>query len=645
MALEISQNVWWQGADEAPTSPEWLTAGPLAAGLEDGQLRGILLNGREIVRRIYAAVRDQYWNTVPGVIRDLQGAQEGGGFRVTFTSEHVSAEVDFVWHAEITGTAEGTLTYVFDGEARKEMRKNRVGLCLLLPLSLKGTPGVAEYVSGDRATVTFPDRVDPMQPVKGLHDFRELRYSPAAGVEVRLDFEGDVFEIEDQRNWTDASYKIYSTPQRIPMPARMTAGQRVRQVITLSLSTAAPLPAAVVPVIPEIVTVTVGEGLFEIPALGTTAAYHGGALTETQTARLRALRLAHYRVEVDTATSGWQQGLEQGLRDAAAIGAKAEVMFTVSDDVEAEAEAAAAVTAGFPDRVAGWLILTRGAPATRAASLETARKILGGQGAPVGGGTNADFFQLNNNRPPQGLTDFVSVPLRPCAHQFDRATMIENLEGQREVLKTLAALYPDIPLSVSPVSIRTRAQKGPAAGPGEMPAQADARQMSLLGAGWTLGCIKAVAESGVKSLTLFQTTGLRGLMERETGSDAPRDFLSVPDSVFPLYFVLAALSGWSQGSVTEATSSAPHTADALIVTKEGRVRVLLANYSPNPVSVFVGHGGEPLFGAGRVATLHAGNVAAAVSSPDSWLAAPPVGEARDGLVSLPPFAIAWVDVL
>ena len=36
-------------------------------------------------------------------------------------------------------------------------------------------------------------------------------------------FDGDIFEMEDQRNWTDASYKIYSTPLRLPFPCRCAA--------------------------------------------------------------------------------------------------------------------------------------------------------------------------------------------------------------------------------------------------------------------------------------------------------------------------------------------------------------------------------------------------------------------------------------
>ena len=644
MALELPQNFLLHGIEETPTSPQWLTAGPLTAGLEVGQLRGIYLGGNEIVRRVYGAVRDRFWNTVPGVMRDFVLEQSPRGFRVAFTSEHVSAEVDFLWRAEITGGTDGTLRYAFDGEARREMYKNRIGLCVLLPIALAGESCSVEYVSGDRAEVKFPQLVDPMQPVRGLHDFREVRYAAGDGVELIVQFEGDMFEIEDQRNWTDASFKTYSTPQRIPMPAKMASGQRVRQVVTLRLwGKTDAMPAAVPPVDEETVQIACGEAIGELPGLGVGMAYHGGALTEKEMARLKALGLSHYRVEADPSRPEWQEALERGLQEADAMGAKAEVVLLVFEEVETMAQAAADVAADFPGIVVRWLVLSRGVPASRGRDLKDARDILTAGGGAVGGGTDADFFQINNNRPPEGVMDFVSVPLRPCAHQFDRTTLAQNLEGQREVLKTMAELWPGMPLAVSPVSFRTRAQKGRAAAPGELPAQADVRQMSLLGAAWTVGCIKAVAESGAQSLTLFQTTGLRGIMERESGSAAPREFHSVPGGVFPVYIVLAALTGWRGAKVVEAVSGAPHNAEALVLEKEGRRRALLANYTPQPRRVVLQRDGVPLFAVAQAVVLEARNALAAMSDPEGFLAAPPRQSVTDGAVLLPAFAVAWVD--
>ncbi|HWB02487.1 MAG TPA: hypothetical protein VG796_05635 [Verrucomicrobiales bacterium] len=645
MAKELSQNILWHGVDEVPAEPVWLLAGPVRAALDEGQLRGIYLGADLIVQRIYGAVRDRYWNTVPGVISELSVQQREDGFLVAFTSEHVSTEVDFVWRAEITGTVDGTITYVFDGEARQPMFKNRIGLCVLAPLSLNGKEAGVEYVSGDRAVVQFPDLVDPAQPVRGLHDFRGLKYPVTDGVDLHLRFEGDVFEIEDQRNWSDANYKIYSTPQRIPMPASLVAGQRVHQTVTMKLQGKVDsLQSAERPAVISDVEITLGDKFWALPELGLGMASHGDDLAAKELARLKALGLSHYRVEVDAALPGFQSAFERGLQQAEAMGARVEAVLTVGVEAESEAQNAADVAAEFPGLVVRWLVLTSGFPATAAGSFEGVRDILLADGATVGAGTDADFFQLNNRRPSQGMCDFISVPLRPCAHQFDRATMVENLQGQREILRTIGSIWDGTPKVVSPVSFRTRAQKGPVAAPGEMPAQADVRQMSLFGAAWTVGCLKALAESDVKSVTLFQTTGLRGIMEQEKGFAAPGVFHSVPGGVFPIYVVLAALTGWTGAEVLEARSSAPETIDALVLSKEDRTRIILANYSARERTVSVAREGKPVFSEIEAVVLDADTALAAMTDPESWLASPPRRKMSGGAVLLPPFAVAWLDL-
>ena len=52
-----------------------LRAGPLRMRLENSELRYLTVAGQEVVRRVYAAVRDRNWGTVPGVLSQLQIAQ------------------------------------------------------------------------------------------------------------------------------------------------------------------------------------------------------------------------------------------------------------------------------------------------------------------------------------------------------------------------------------------------------------------------------------------------------------------------------------------------------------------------------------------------------------------------------------------
>ncbi len=76
-------------------------------------------------------------------------------------------------------------------------------------------------------------RISPDQPFKESRDPLDT----PSGVEADVRFEGDLFEMEDQRNWTDASFKTYCTPLRNPYPVRLEAGATVHQAIHLRLNT------------------------------------------------------------------------------------------------------------------------------------------------------------------------------------------------------------------------------------------------------------------------------------------------------------------------------------------------------------------------------------------------------------------------
>ncbi len=56
--------------------------------------------------------------------------------------------------------------------------------------------------------------------------------------------EGDTFEMEDQRNWSDASYKTYVRPLARPWPYTLPKGVKVEQAVRLSVSGKAVAAAA-----------------------------------------------------------------------------------------------------------------------------------------------------------------------------------------------------------------------------------------------------------------------------------------------------------------------------------------------------------------------------------------------------------------
>src|ERR1700681_1368283 len=107
----LNRNVLCYGDEKALPEQQPLRAGPLSLIFEQGDLRYIRLGDQEIVRRIYVAVRDRNWGTVPVALSNLQVESHADSFRISYEVENRQAEIDFVWKGTIIGDSEGTLHF------------------------------------------------------------------------------------------------------------------------------------------------------------------------------------------------------------------------------------------------------------------------------------------------------------------------------------------------------------------------------------------------------------------------------------------------------------------------------------------------------------------------------------------------------
>ena len=101
---------------------------------------------------------------------------------------------------------------------------------------IEGVAGAActiEHVDGTIEETRFPLLIDPVQPMTAL---RGIRHQFLPGLHVNCRMEGDTFEMEDQRNWTDASYKTYVRPLALPWPYLIAKGETIDQKVTLTVS-------------------------------------------------------------------------------------------------------------------------------------------------------------------------------------------------------------------------------------------------------------------------------------------------------------------------------------------------------------------------------------------------------------------------
>ena len=556
-----------------PGQPVALRAGPLSLVFDRGELRWLRLGGREVLRGIYVAVRPPTWETVPVELENVRIEAEEDAFRLRFDARHREGPLWFEWEGRIDGGADGTVRFEMDGVARSTFVRNRVGLCVLHPATAcAGRACTKEKSDGSVLEEAFPRLVSPHQP---FLDVRALRHEVAPGIEAEVRFEGELFETEDQRNWSDASFKTYSTPLALPLPVEVRKDERIRQVVTLTLhgtSASAPAPGTAAGgwLSEEVVRVAVEPGTsWPMPRLG--LGLEASPLPPRAIETLRAIAPAHLRIDVRPGEAGWRDALT-AASDAARAGAtRLEVAAFVSadkaaDELEALAEAGESLRAPIDT----WLVFDAATRVTTPDLPERARDILLARSeadrapALLGGGSDGFFAELNRGRDVVAGLDLVSLAINPQVHAFDDATLVENTTALGWIAETIHEFAGRTPLALSPVTLRPR------------PAT-DHRQATSFAAGWTLGLVAAAARAGFARLTLFKLRGPGGV------ADGARRF--------PVGHLLSDLAELT-GSGAEARVIAARPDDgwrclALALRVDRRLRVFLFNPTNRPQDLVV----------------------------------------------------------
>ncbi|HKQ37596.1 MAG TPA: hypothetical protein VJ063_05920, partial [Verrucomicrobiae bacterium] len=510
-------------------------------------------------------------------------------FRIFYDAEHRQGDIHFTWRAEIVGEPSGRIVFTMDGVARKTFLKNRIGFCVLHPIrECAGAVCRVRRADGTLQTANFPKFVTAEQPVAGFSDIVELAHEDVPGRWIELKFSGDLFEAEDQRNWIDASYKTYCTPLRLPFPAEMRAGQRLPQQVALEISGTAIVRAAAESDTIDIEVNTAAAT--PLPKLGLGVSSLNQPLSAVARDRLSRLNLAHLRADLRLASADWKQEFARAASEANALNLPLEVgLFLPADSSVLWPELRTHLRQ--PRRgIARFLVFAEGEKSTSARALGLARQHLADFRARIGAGTNADFYQLNQSRPPHTAADFIMWSMNPQVHAFDLVSIAETPEAIRAQLDSAREYFSGKPLVVSPVTLKPRFNPV-ATGPeppvpaGELPPQVDPRQMSLFGAAWTLTAYKHLSEGAVESVTFYETAGWRGILETDDGPPVPQKFPSVPRGVFPMYHFFADLAEFAGGESLASVSTRPLAVNALVLRKQSRIALLMANLTDTKQTV------------------------------------------------------------
>ncbi|MFO7620850.1 MAG: hypothetical protein R6W81_06230 [Bacteroidales bacterium] len=562
--------------------PLQLLAGSLSMIYENGAIRYVKAGGNELIRMIYSAVRDKDWLTINPVISDESVEAGTDAFLIKYRAHYNSGGIDFIADIRIEGRSDSVIICSFEGEALATFEKNRIGFCVLHPI--KGCAGnncLIEHTDGSTEQSFFPDEISPHQV------FRDIKSMKWTGHKVKcsIDFEGDIFETEDQRNWTDASFKTYSTPLSIPYPVSVEKGTRIKQKIVFrAVGTTSNEESQE----NKIVISLFPEETRNLPSIGTCRSSRPRNLSDNEIKILRALRFDHYRADLHLFADGWIEAAEQACIESFEIGADLELALFFDDN---SAEETAEFLEWYSNRkpvVTAIFLFHRSHPSTPdelAIQIVPLLRELDPE-IDIVTGTNANFAQLNRHRPGETGNDHICYSIHPQEHASDNRTLVENLEAQGYSVRSALTFAGRKGIWVSPVTIQRRFNANniftetPPIGEGPPP-QVDSRLMSLFGACWSVGSLKYLCESGADNVTYFETAGERGFIQGDDDPKWPSGFPAFRGMIFPVYHIFRFLLGNKNMDVVKTICSDPHRAECLALTDGKQARAILVSFSPS----------------------------------------------------------------
>jgi D-apionolactonase len=550
-----------------------LVAGPLTLEYSEGSLWNISNGSEEIIRRIYLVFQDINWTSRPFIIKDEIWEVADLSFNAKIKAQGSHDAKDLSVELEITGSESGEITYGFSASTAVSFMRNRLGLCLLHPVAgLAGRECELTKADGAVEVSRFPDAISPNQPFLNLSG---ISHKLQSGQVVSVNFAGEIFESEDHRNWSDASYKTYCTPISLPFPAQVTSGETLSQKITISISGehAAAISRN------ESAVITVGAEEIELPETGLGLSEDPAHLIVSEYAGFEDLAIKHLRLSLN-GDSQIRSAVEKALLVTKQL--KIDLDLAIKAESPEQLKAILQPIIEFKDQIRSFYIFSASDKTTPIGFIQVAEELLGDKSKIIGG-TDLYFTELNRNQSAVDFVDQVNFSINPQVHSFDDRTLIQNTATQKTIAKNAHRIAKGKKVSIGPITLRPRYNPN-ATQPDKdfsntpLPSSVDARQRTWFAEGWAAMSIRSLTESeSISTLTYFETLGWRGIRELSTGSKDPLNFASKAGEEFPVWRLFKNLKGFTHARPT--ASSLPELVDCLIVTSGQKAKVILVNFS------------------------------------------------------------------
>lgn len=428
---------------------------------------------------------------------------------------------------------------------------------------------------------------------------RAITHSVTPSVTAECRMEGDTFEMEDQRNWSDASYKTYVRPLALPWPYQIVpdAPQQQRVVLTIGDMRRAPATPRSAVSEPAPVAISLGTKSGMMPAIGIviTPEEAGATLAARDTLADIAPQELLFHFDPNAGHTADAFNFFAEIVRLHAGGSTLEIALPCNQPpiVETLEIARWMQLAGFnPDAIVISPSVDRQStpPGSKWPECPPLEEVYSAAhvafpGMRLGGGMLSYFTELNRKRVPPEQLDFMTHCTNPIVHAADDLSVMQTLEALPFITRSVRAIYGNKPYRIGPSTIPmrqnpygSRTMDNPGSQRIAM-AKTDPRHNARFGEAFAFGYAARVLDAGLECLTLSALTGPFGLIAGETEPCAAGAYR-------PLFNSVATLAHLAGSRWRECLSSDPGSVLSFVTARTGRQRQLhLVNVTSTPCRI------------------------------------------------------------
>ena len=485
-------------------------------------IRNLTYEGAQIIDLLYTAIRPQDWSTLTADEHSEETEISGEDCKITINDIYAGA-----LHGKTILTLHPggrfTVDYQLVGLGKFEI--NRWGICFCLDTG----DWMGSKVLADGDSYALSKEISPQRVIDGV----TKGIFPAANIlhftapdqrSLKVISASRLLEAEDQRNWTDNTYKIYSGSLAEPRPFLIDKGVSWQQRVECEVAPPA-TPA-------EDGSKIVAKDIPSLPRIGLQFNSEPLLASDDLEKALFILDIDHIRVNEESLSAQKIAAISKGglVLEAALLSSNS------GDELAREVEhLSSRIPAG------SRLLIHR-----------EKRQIVQEGDLPKNNSLNSftpgsDAYLVDLHREKFEFGDAVSYSMVPTVHTIDPESIFKTLYAQKESIE-FAQKFIAPQVSLSPITFSTRGN--PETGHlrenrnNFSQPEVAVQIKDLSAAAWTLGSIFALASAGAYSGTWHELFGEYGVIYNE-GSAV---------KFSPTFHALSALGAHHAHEITIATS-------------------------------------------------------------------------------------------